>query len=121
MVAHGLHWLKFPHNSIAASPEDLDWSSSAGGSSSTPDWPSIGSSGTTTVAAATAGVTSSGTSVSISGDLVITQQDSLQSVLERLGLMEYHQLFWVLCVLTTVHKCNSAGELVAHHYSGFSC
>ena len=92
LTVHQL-WLSVPLD--AASSEDLDWSSAAGGSSGPPDWPSTNSISAASTGGATTTATDGHRGVNPGGDSVVAPQDNLQSVLERLGLMAFHQLFQV--------------------------
>ena len=69
------------HSVIPPASEDSDWSKAAESS----DWPSL----TPTSASAGSDIINPG------GDIIITSQDNLESVLEKLGLVKFHSLFQV--------------------------
>ena len=80
------------HPVIPLASEDSDWSKAAESS----DWPSL-----------TPPSTSAGSDIiNPGGDIIITSQDNLESVLEKLGLVKFHSLFQVRnCEKPAMKRC----------------
>ena len=86
-----LHLYHLFHSVLPPASEDSDWSKAAESS----DWPSL-----------TPTSTSTGSDIiNPGGDIVITSQDNLESVLEKLGLVKFHSLFQVRSCGKQAMKC----------------